>query len=163
MDRMTKATAMLLALGMSAGLLGCSKDDFRPPPPEAKPIPTLSAATQGDLAKEIDQAVQVGTWQELKHRWQGQRLRWTVTRHAILCQRDDSCNVAAFAIDVKEHGAKQGWLPALSFAPGEMAKLQAACGAKDCDFTFEGTLDELRGSEAEPAAVHFKDVTVIKV
>jgi len=47
---------------------------------------------------------------------------------------------------------------ALLIACGPFA---AACGTADCDFTFKGTVDEVRGSDAEPAAIRFKDVVFV--
>jgi len=146
-------TLVLLAL------VGCSKSE--PAPTVAPPAPKsqVSEAKQGELQKDIDQAMQVGTWNELRHKWQGLELTWTVTRHAVLCNSAERCNVAAFPV---ERPAKQGWLPALTFAPGEFDKLAGACGKADCDFTFRGTIDEVRGSDAEPAAIRFKDVVFVK-
>lgn len=135
--------------------VGCSKSDpaVAPPPPSK-----LSSATQADLAKDVDQAMQVGTWTELHRKWQGLELTWTVTRHAALCASATHCNVAAFPV---ERPAKHGWLPAIEFAPGQFDKLDAACGKADCDFTFHGVVDEVRGSDAEPAAIRFKNAVVV--
>jgi hypothetical protein len=140
-----------------AVVAACSKT----PAPEAappEPVKTM-AATQADLAKDVEQAMQVGTWTELRRKWTGTKLTWTVTRHAALCNSAARCNVAAFPV---ERPAKQGWLPALAFAPGQYDKLASACGTADCDFTFEGTVSEVRGSDAEPAAIAFKDVVFVK-
>ena len=146
-------------IALLALLAGCSKStpDAAPPPPP--PASKVSSATQVDLAKDVDQAMQVGTWNELRRKWQGLELTWTVTRHAALCPSAAHCNVAAMPI---ERPAKQGWLPALEFAPGQFDKLTGACGGADCEFTFTGTIDEVRGSDAEPAAIRFKDVVFVK-
>jgi hypothetical protein len=61
-------------------LVACSAEDRRSPPPAKKAPPALSNATQADLATELDKAAQNGTWIEQRRRWQGQKLRWPVTR-----------------------------------------------------------------------------------
>jgi hypothetical protein len=119
----------------------------------------LAQASQADLARELDDAERRGTWREVRTRWQGQHLRWTVTRQRALCQSAERCNVAVFPI---ERPAQHGWLPALAFAPGEWGKLETACGtAPQCDVTIEGTLKQLEVSAEMPASVHLADVRVV--
>src|SRR5215203_4882951 len=96
-------------------LVACSAEDRRSPPP-AKQAAALMNATQADLAHELDQAAQNGTWIELRRRWQGQKLRWTVIRQRMLCASAERCNVAAFPI---QRPATHGWMPELAFAPGQ--------------------------------------------
>jgi hypothetical protein len=120
--------------------------------------PDLSHATQAELAVEIDQAERRGTWREVRKRWEGQRLHWTVTRHRVLCASAAACNVAPFPI---QQQAQQGWLPALSFAPGEFAKLESVCGNADCEIEIEGTLKRLELSGELPTSLHFDQVRVI--
>jgi hypothetical protein len=137
----------------------CSSEERRVPPPSPPALPTLASATQTDLGREIDDADRRGTWVEVKRRWQGQQLRWSVIRQAALCKTADACNVAAFPI---MRPALHGWMPLLKFAPGEMAKLEAACGtAEQCDFTFEGKLSELNISGEQPTRMTFSDVRIV--
>ena len=126
---------------------------------ETKPVVTKSAATQADLAREIDDAERRGTQAAIKQHWQGLALHWTVTRQRLLCLSADACHVAPFAI---ERPAKHGWMPALAFAPGEFGKLEAACGqAMQCELEFEGKLDELVVSPEMPTSLKFSDVRVL--
>src|SRR5437016_5150842 len=98
------------------------------PQREIKRAPKKSTATQADLARELDEADRRGTQSAARQHWQGLALHWTVTRQRLLCLSPDACHVAPFAI---ERPAKHGWMPALAFAPGEFAKLEAGCGAAE--------------------------------
>ena len=136
----------------------CSSKDRRPPPPPPPAAPQLAHATQADLARELDEAEHRGTWQEVRRRWQGQRLRWTVTRHAVLCGTAERCNVAAFPV---QRPAQQGWMPLLQFAPGQFDALVASCGDREsCDVTIEGTLVELDASGERATKLRFSDVSL---
>ena len=140
-------------------LAACSAEDRRSPIPAKKAAPSLSAATQADLARELEAADKNGTWFEIKHRWQGQRLRWTVTRQRMLCSSAESCNVAAFPI---MRPATHGWMPELKFAPGQYEALAAKCGtAEQCEVTVEGVLGKLEASDESPTRLRFDDVKVI--
>jgi hypothetical protein len=155
---MTRITALALALSI---VTACSRDDARPAPAprDVAVRPVLTAATQADLAREIEQADRRGTWREVKQRWEGQRLRWTVTRQKALCRSADACNVAAFPV---QRPAQVGWLPALELTDAEMAKIAAGCGEHDqCELVVEGTLSELALSAELPTSVRFSDVRVI--
>lgn len=155
---MTNHHRMLLTLPLLLAA-ACSSDERRVPPPTPSALPALAAATQSDLGREIDDADRRGTWIEVKRRWQGQQLRWSVIRQRDLCKSEDACNVAAFPI---MRPALHGWMPLLKFAPGELAKLGAACGtAEQCDFTFEGTLSELDLSGEQPTRMTFSDVRIV--
>ncbi len=136
----------------------CSAEDRRSPPP-AKPLPpALAHATQADLARELDAADRNGTWTELRHRWQGQTLHWTVIRHPALCNSAASCNVAAFPI---QRPAKYGWMPELALSPEQYAALAAKCGAAEtCELSFTGTLAKLEASPETPTRLRFEGVTI---
>lgn len=139
-------------------LSACSAEDRRSPPPAKKAPPSLAHATQADLALELDKAAQNGTWIELRRRWQGQQLRWTVIRQHLLCSAADACNVAAFPI---QRPATHGWMPELSFAPGQYEALVAKCGDADpCSVTIEGTLAKLEASDESPTRLRFDHVTI---
>jgi len=126
--------------------------------PAPKPAP-LAHASQGDLAREVDDADRHGTYGELRARWVGQSLHWTVTRQRQLCLSPEACHVAAFPI---QRPATHGWMPALVFAPGEFAKLEAGCGAAaQCQLEIEGTLGELAASAELPTSLVVRDVRVI--
>lgn len=121
--------------------------------------PVLVDASAAELAREIEQADRRGTWSEVKQRWQGQRMTWTVTRQRVLCQVASSCYVAAFPI---QRPAQQGWLPKLELTAGELAKLETSCGAAEqCEVTFEGTLSDLALSAELPTSVRFADVRIV--
>ena len=139
----------------------CNADDRRSPPPQHKPAsPSLAHATQADLAKDIDDAGRLGTWDDVKSRWQGQALRWTVYWRSALCHSATACNVAAFPV---MQAAKDGWMPRLELAPDQLSALQAAChAAEPCAVTIEGTLDKLELSADNPTSVHFKNVRVVQ-
>ena len=137
----------------------CSAEDRRSPPPAKKSALALMNATQADLALELDKAAQNGTWIELRRRWQGQKLRWTVTRQRMLCSSAEQCNVAAFPI---QRPAQHGWMPALTFAPGQYEALAAKCGtAEQCEVTIEGVLAKLEASDEAPTRLRFDDVRIV--
>jgi hypothetical protein len=124
----------------------------------ARPAPVPSSATAADLARELDDADRRGTWMEVRQGWTGRRVRWTVTRHRVLCGSADACHVAAFPI---ERPARHGWLPSLQFAPGGYAALERACAGKDaCEITIAGTVTEVVASPELPQAVKLSDVVV---
>jgi hypothetical protein len=127
-------------------------------PPAPAPTP-LTHATQQDLARELDAAERQGTWSQVRQRWQGQSLRWTVVRYHSLCAAGDACFVAPFAV---ERPAKHGWMPKLELAPAEYARLDRQCGAVEpCQVTFEGTLAELTASPEQPTSLRFANVHVL--
>jgi len=139
-------------------LSACTAEDRRSAPHAAKKAPSLMNATQADLALELDKAAQNGTWIELRRRWQGQKLRWTVIRQRILCSSAESCNVAAFPI---QRPATHGWMPELVFAPGQYDALAAKCGdAEQCEVTIEGVLAKLEASDESPTRLRFDHVTI---
>jgi hypothetical protein len=149
---MTRRIAIVLAL-----VGACHGSE---PKREMKPAPKQSTATQADLARELDEADRRGTQPAFKQHWQGLALHWTVTRQRLLCLSADACHVAPFAI---ERPAKHGWMPALAFAPGEFAKVEAGCGAAEqCELEFEGKLDELNVSGELPTSLRFSDVRVVR-
>ena len=136
----------------------CGKGDDRTPPP-APVRPALEHSTQRDLARELSDAERLGTWREVQHRWQGQTVRWTVTRQRLLCRSADDCNVAAFPI---EQPAKQGWMPQLQFAPGQYDALSGLCGSQEqCEVTVEGTLRQLDVSPELPTNVQLSNVRIV--
>jgi len=140
-------------------ITACSSEERRAAPPAESAPPALAASTQSDLGREIDDADRRGTWIEVKRRWQGQELRWSVTRQRALCKTEERCNVAAFPI---QRPAFHGWMPLITFAPGEMAKLESACGtAEQCDFTFDGTLSELNVSGEQPTRMTFSNARIV--
>ena len=121
--------------------------------------PALEHATQSDLAREIGEADRLGTWRDIQHRWQGQTLRWTVTRQRLLCSSAEDCNVAAFPI---QRPAKQGWMPLLSFAAGQYEALVKVCGSREqCEVTIEGTLSELDVSPELPTKLTLSNVRIV--
>jgi len=140
-------------------VVGCGRDDARTAPaPAARPA--LVSSTQADLAREVDQAERRGTWREVRDRWQGQTLHWTVTRYKALCSSASACNVAPFPI---QRPATHGWLPALSFAPGEYAKLDAACSSADrCEVEFEGALGDFVLTAELPVSLRFDHVRIVR-
>lgn len=155
-------THLLGLVFLVASIAGCGRDDTRsaPLPRDVAARPDLSSATQTDLAREVDEAERRGTWREVRDRWLGQHLRWTVTRHKALCQSEAACNVAPFPV---QRPAQHGWLPRISFAPGELAKLSALCGGADpCDVEIEGTLGELVLSAEQPVSMRFQNVRVVR-
>ena len=140
-------------------LAACSAEDRRSPPPAKAKPPALAHATQADLAHELEAADRNGTWFEIRHRWQGQKLRWTVIRQRMLCASAEQCNVAAFPI---QRPATHGWMPELQFAPGQYEALAAKCGtAEQCELTFEGTLAKLEASAESPTRLRFEGVTLV--
>lgn len=136
----------------------CGKTDRPVPAPAAAPAP-LAHASAADLAREIADADRLGTWGEVQARWQGQTVRWTVTRQRLLCRSADDCNVAAFPI---QRPAKQGWMPQVSFAPGQYDALAGVCGNREqCDVTIEGTLSQLDVSPELPTRVQLSNVRIV--
>ena len=120
----------------------------------------MIAPMQADLANDINEAGRLGTWDQVKSRWQGQALRWTVYWRAALCHSTQACNVAAFPVS---QAAKDGWMPRLELAPDQLAALKAACrAAEPCAVTIEGTLDRLDLSPDNPTNVHLANVRVVQ-
>lgn len=151
---MNRTLPLLLVLAAA-----CSAEDRRSPAPEAARPPALAHATQLDLAKELDDADVHGTWTEVKRRWTGQVLRWSVIRQRVLCRSAEACNVLPFPI---QRPAKYGWLPQLVFAPGQYAALDAACGAAEiCEVSIEGTLARLEVSGDQPTNLRLDNVRVV--
>ena len=152
---MTRTSALVVILGLAA----CTTERAPRRERDVAVRPQLTDATQADLAREIDDAERRGTWREVKQRWQGQRMTWTVTRQPLLCRTPTACNVAAFPI---LRPAQHGWLPALEMSAAEFAKVEASCGtAAQCELVIEGTLRELALSAELPTAVRFADVRVV--
>ncbi|HET7503471.1 MAG TPA: hypothetical protein VFK02_20760 [Kofleriaceae bacterium] len=148
-------------------LVAACNGEGRSSPPSGRPTsasaatqpPALEHASQADLAREIAEADRLGTWSDVQQRWRGQTVRWTVTRWLPLCHAAEDCNVAAFPI---QRPAKQGWMPAVSFAPGQYEELDRACGSQpQCDVTIEGTLSKLEVSPELPTALQLSNVRVI--
>jgi hypothetical protein len=150
--------AACFAAGLAACLAACGNDrPAPPPPPPARAV--LEHATQADLAHDIADADRLGTWRAVRRRWEGQTVRWTVTRQRMLCTTPDDCNIAAFPI---QRPAKQGWMPLLSFAPDQFEALTHLCGDQDpCDLTIEATVRELDISSDLPTRVLLSDVRVV--
>ncbi len=142
-----------------ATFAACSSEDHRPGPAQDQTPPMLTAATQQDLATELDLAEGRGTYSEVKRRWQGQTLTWKVTRQASLCRNPEECFVAAFPI---QRPAKRGWMPQLVFAPGQYEAIAATCGDQpQCEITVEGRLEKLEVSAAMPTNVKFANVRLV--
>lgn len=150
--------ALLAATSVVFGALaGCRSSDRSSPAPAASTV-ALAHATQADLAREVADAERLGSWGDVKHRWQGQTVRWTVTRQRLLCGAADDCFVAAFPI---QRPAKQGWMPQLQFAPGQFEVLTGLCGSREqCDITVEGTVSQLDVSPEMPTSVLLSNVRV---
>jgi hypothetical protein len=152
-------TSVLVAVVALA--TGCSRNDTRSAPVERDVAkrPVLTATTQADLAHELEQADRRGTWREVKDRWQGQRLHWTVTRQRVLCSSSSACNIAPFPI---QRPAQVGWLPKLELSAGEYAKIEAGCGkAEQCQLEIDFKVKELDVSGELPTSMRFSDVKVI--
>lgn len=157
---MKSRTAIVIFL---LGLCACRSRDTSVSPASTKsaPKPVLAHATQMDLARELEDADRKGTWPDVRARWQGQRLHWTVTRQRSLCRSFDACHVAPFAIS---RPAKVGWLPALQLTASEYQKLERGCGdAEQCSVDFEGTLAVLDVSADLPTSLKFSDVRILRV
>lgn len=153
---------MIRTLALVALIAGCSRSDHRSAPVvrDVAKRPVLTATTQADLAHELEQADRRGTWREVKDRWQGQHLHWTVTRQRSLCQSSAACNVAPFPI---QRPATVGWLPALELTPSEYGVILAGCGAADqCQLEIDFKLHELNVSGDMPTSMRFSDVHVIR-
>ncbi|MEJ7600664.1 MAG: hypothetical protein WKG01_22350 [Kofleriaceae bacterium] len=144
-------------------IAACSAEDRRTPPPSPPTqaaLAPLLPSTQQDLARELDDAERRGTFTEVQKRWQGQVVRWEVTRIPQLCATAAECHVVAFPV---MRPAQRGWLPRVELAPGQFAILEAACrGALQCKVTIEGTVARLDVSAELPTQVRFSNVTVAR-
>ena len=147
--------ALLLAV-----IAACGKTDHAPAPaPAPAAPPPLAHASQADLASEIADADRLGTWSDTVHRWQGQHVRWTVTRQRLLCRTADDCNVAAFPI---QRPARQGWMPQLTFAPGQFDELTRLCGSQEpCEVALDGVVAKLEVSPELPTSVQLSSVRIV--
>lgn len=156
---MLNRTSMWLLLLLGAALCACRGRDAREAPASHGVASRLAHATQGDLARELDEADRHGTWTDVRRRWQGQPVRWNVTWRRLLCGDERTCHVTAFPI---QRPAKHGWMPALELARGELAKIERACESHDpCDITIEGTLRELEVSGELPTSLKISDVRLV--
>jgi hypothetical protein len=160
----------LLALGLVScrgGAPSGDRTDDRPggDPTSPRPAAEASAATQHDLARELDAvdhaADPASALAALRDRWQGQHLTWTVTRHAALCRSADACHVIPFAAPHRDGESRHGWLPALALAPDQFAALSSACGPAACQITFAGDLAELAVSDELPTRLRFTNIEII--
>lgn len=151
---MTRIALLLVAIA------ACGNTDSTPTPAAAAATPaTAGPAMASDLVREIAEADRLGTWGEVVKRWQGRAVRWTVTRQRLLCPSADDCNVSAFPI---QRPAPQGWMPQLSFAPGQFDELSRLCSDSDpCDVTIEATLSRLEASPELPTSVQLSGVRVL--
>jgi hypothetical protein len=162
MKRILLVIAVAAACGKSddrtsASVATPSRSPSAPSPSSS--LPPLEHSTAADLAREIADADRRGTWRELQHRWQGHTVRWTVTRQRLLCRSADDCNVAAFPI---ERPAKQGWMPQLTFAPGQYDAMSSMCGEQEqCEVTVEGTVRQLDVSPELPTSVQLSNVRLV--
>lgn len=146
-------------IALAISILGACKAEEQRSTTETKAPAPLAASSQDDLAKELDVADVHGTWAEVKRKWQGQTLRWSVTRHAQLCSSAERCNVRVFPI---QRPAKHGWLPELVFAAGQFDALKQACTNREpCDVMIEGVLEKLEASAEMPTNVKLANVKVI--
>jgi hypothetical protein len=159
---MTMKRTFATLLVLSVVVAGCSKSSSEQAPaaapPAVAPVAKLDSTLQGALASDIAQVRQSGKWNELRQRWQGQHVTWDVTRYDRLCRSEARCNVAAFPI---EKSAKQGWMPELSLSKDEYKKIEAACGTAACRLKIDGTIAEVRGSDAEPPSLRIAGVKVV--
>ncbi len=157
---MMRTFATLLVLSVVAVV--CSKSETATPEPAPQPavapVAQLADTLPTTLAKEIEEVRLNGKWDGLRKRWTGQHVSWSVTRYNPLCKSAAHCNVAAFPI---QKAAQQGWMPEVTFAEGEFAKIEKACGAAECKLQIDGTLAEVRGSDAQPAAMRIANVKVL--
>lgn len=156
---MTNRTLTLVVL--ASVLAACDRHgDLAPSAAHVGDVPPMLAhATQADLARELDEADRRGTWTDVKKRWQGQTLRWTVTRYSALCHDEGTCHIAPFPV---QRPAKHGWMPALHFAAGEFRKVVDGCGTREpCELQIEGKLSVLEVSADLPTSLHFSDVKVV--
>ena len=162
----TRAASLLLLAALSSS--ACRDRDDHRASPTSRDVAArhaqeelVSTATAADLARELDDADVHATWKDLKQRWMGRHVRWTVTRARVLCGRADSCHVSALPI-VKGHPASHGWLPGLAFAPGAYDALATVCASSDpCEVTIGGTISELVATPDLPQSVKLSDVVVI--
>jgi len=166
---MSISAAMVATLAMSVAACSRTSDDTSSPTTSAAPgspgpapapaAPTGRAGSQQDLATEMDAADKTGTWQDLRHRWQGKQVTWTVTRLAPLCHDAVLCNVRPFST---VQGVHYGWMPKLELSPTEFDKLTKGCGASDpCKVTFTGVLSDFQISGDAPTSLKFSDVTIV--
>src|SRR6476646_2020615 len=109
---MTNRTLTLVVL--ASVLAACDRHgDLAPSAAHVGDVPPMLAhATQAHRAPELAEADRRGTWTDVKKRWQGQTLRWTVTRYSALCHDEGTCHIAPFPV---QRPAKHGWMPALHF------------------------------------------------
>lgn len=160
------STSCLLVLVGTAACRGDAPSDSAAVAHRAAPAVTPSAATQRDLARELDATERAedpdGALGALRDRWLHRELTWTVLRQRALCASADACHVVPFPAPRPSGVSMQGWLPGLAFAPGEYAKLDAACGADAmCELTFTGELAVFEVSSEEPTRLGFTSVRVV--
>lgn len=163
------------ALAASAMIPGCqersaSRFDLAAAPAPlvaAGPGAELWAGSQDELAIALDAvAAQVdpGASAALRQRWQGKRVRWSVTRVPALCGPTEPCHVQPFASARRTETSAHGWLPELRFAAGEREKLLVGCGDQPvCEVTVEARIDQLQVSDELPTSVRLSEVRVVAV
>lgn len=171
------ATLALMLAGCKDGAAGGKRAGAADADAAAKPVAAAAGAaatggagelggTQDQLAEELDAAAQEvdgGGNAAVRQRWQGKRVRWTVTRVAVLCSSAEACYVQPFAAARRTETSAHGWMPQLELSAGEYEKLAAGCGeAAACPVLIEGTLDRLNVSDELPTSVHLAEVHVVK-
>lgn len=156
------ASIALLALG-----LGCQATEA-PRPVATEPAPSAAprwAGSQEELARALDEAaqsVEPGANRQVRQRWLGQQVRWTVWRIPQLCGAEGACYVRPFSSARREEHGAHGWLPEVELTASERQALLAGCGDRAlCQVTLEARVDELVVSDEAPTSIKLGGARVV--
>lgn len=134
----------------------------------AEPAPSPAprwAGSQEELAAAIDQAaqsVEPGANRQVRERWLGQPVRWTVWRVPQLCGAEGTCYVQPFSNARRSDTGAHGWLPEVELTARERQALLAGCGARAlCQVTLEARVDELVVSDEAPTSIRLGGARVV--
>lgn len=152
---------------LAALWLGCQAAEA-PRPVATEPVPSAAprwAGSQEELARALDEAaqsVEPGANRQVRQRWQGHWVRWTVWRIPQLCGAEGACHVRPFSSARRSDAGAHGWLPEVELADSERQALLTGCGARAlCRVTLEARVDELVVSDEAPTSIRLGSARVV--
>lgn len=170
MARSASASFVLLRgclLPLVAAWLGCQAPEA-PRQVATEPAPSAArrwAGSQEELARALDEAaqsVEPGANRQVRQRWQGHWVRWTVWRIPQLCGAEGACHVRPFSSARRSDTGAHGWLPEVELVASERQALLAGCGARAlCQVTLEARVEELVVSDEAPTSIRLGSARVV--
>lgn len=150
--------------------LACRESPDLPAERRAAAAPAPSAAprwagSQEELARALDEAaqsVEPSANRQVRQRWLGQQVRWTVWRVPQLCGAEGACYVQPFSSARRGDVGQHGWLPEVELPEPERQALLVGCGDRAlCRVTLEARVDELVVSDDAPTSIRLGGARVV--